>query len=138
MSTDNPTTAPIEIEVVPNGSEPAPQDPDYFYLSTPIQVDGKEFSRLRLNPRGVLTGKQFFTITNRYKRKFPEESSTTFNRYGSENFLSLFIAELNGIAPEDLFKLDYGDLPLMFFQAAAFHFGAGRKPNQAAPEKSEP
>lgn len=140
-----PAHEPIKIEpaenleVVTNGSEPAP-DPDYFELSSPITVEDKTLARLRLNPRGVLRGKQFFALINRYQRKFPEEARNTLNKYVSENFLSLVLAEINGIAPEDLYKIDYADLPLLFLQAATFHFGAGRTEAKKlpAPEKSEP
>jgi hypothetical protein len=74
-------------------------------------------------------------MVNRYQRKFPDEARQTSVKYVSENFLSLVLAELNGIAPEDLGKLDYTDLPLLFLRAASFHFGAGQ-PNQA-PDKNE-
>jgi hypothetical protein len=113
------------VEVLPNGSEPAQLDPNYYYLSEPIAIDDKSVSRLRINPRGVLKGRQFFDLVNQYQRKFPDESRGVISKYTSENFLALVIAKLNQIAVEDLYKLDYGDLPLMFMQAQTFHFGAG-------------
>jgi hypothetical protein len=116
-----------------NGEEP---DSDYFYLSSPIFIDGKEFTRLRMNPKGVLRGKQFFAIVDRYRRKFPDEARTSFNKFTSENFLSLVLAEINKIAPEDLYKVDYLDLPLLFLEAASFHFSGGAK-RAATPEEKE-
>jgi hypothetical protein len=125
--TDPQSAQPAEpaLEVVTE-TPLAELDPDYFYLSQSIDIDGQPVNRLRINPRGVLRGKQFFDLIGRYQRKFPEEARTSINKYVSENFLSLVIAQINEIAPEDLYKVEYGDLPLMFLQAATFHFGAGR------------
>ena len=116
-----------------NGEKP---DPNYFYLSVPINVDGKEFTRLRINPKGVLKGKQFFSLIGRYQRKFPDEARTAFNKFTSENFLSLVVGEINKIAPEDLYKVDYVDLPLLFLEASAFHFSGGAK-RATTPEGEE-
>jgi hypothetical protein len=119
-----------------NGDTP-PQDPDYFYLSSPITVDGKEFTRLRMNPKGILKGREFFRIVDRYQRKFPDEARSSFNKFTSENFLSLVLAEINKpLTPEDLYKLDYVDLPLLFLQAASFHFSGGAR-KAATPEDEE-
>jgi hypothetical protein len=125
----------VEVEASANGAEP---DNDYFELSTPIYVDGKEFKRLRINPKGILKGKQFFALIGRYQRKFPDEARTAFNKFTSENFLSLVLAEINRIAPEDLYKVDYLDLPLLFLQASAFHFAGGKRATAPAKEEESP
>jgi hypothetical protein len=109
---------------------------DYFYLSSPILVEGKEITRLLLNPKGILKGKSFFSIIRRYQNKFPDEARTSFNKFTSENFLSLVLAEINKIAPEDLAKIDYTDLPLLFLRAASFHFSGGVR-KAATPEETE-
>jgi hypothetical protein len=140
MSETVAETPPAEspnLEVVSSNGE-TEQDPNYFNLTTPIEVDGKQFNRLRINPRGILKGKSFFNLINRYQRKFPDEARATLNKYISENFLSLVLAEINQIAPEDLYKVDYGDLPLLFLQAATFHFGAGRETTTETAPKREP
>src|SRR6266436_988780 len=118
------------VEASDNGD--VEDEDDYFYLSTPISVDGREMTRLRLNPKGVLKGKQFFTLIKRYQSKFPDEARTNFNKFTSENFLSLVIADINKIVPEDLYKMSYEDLPLLFLRAASFHFSGG-KPKAAPP-----
>jgi len=102
-------------------------DARYFYLSAAINVDGKEISRLLLDPKGKLTGRDLFDLVRTYERRYPESSRTTFNKFISEPFLGLVIAKLNKITPEDLYKMAYEDLPLMFLQAGSFQFSGGRK-----------
>lgn len=120
---------PVEVNRLAEAPPPEEnsQDDNYFYLSEPIVVDGRSIDKLLVNPKSVLTGKQFFAVINRYNRKFPEEARSSFNKYVSENFLSLVLAEINKIAPEDLYKVSYADLPLLFLQATSFHFAGGRK-----------
>src|SRR5262245_49519358 len=114
---ETPVVLPPSAETsVKNGD--GENEDDFFYLTTPITVDGKEMKRLRLNPKGVLSGKAFFSLIQRYQRKFPDEARTNFNKFTNENFLSLVLAEINKIAPEDLYKIDYLDLPLLFLRAA--------------------
>jgi hypothetical protein len=117
---------PPEIEASSKNGD-GEKEGDYFYLSTPITVDGKEISRLRLNPKGILTGRSFFSLIAKYQRKFPDEVDTNLRKFANENFLSLVLGELNKIAPEDLYKVDYDDLPMLFIRAAGFHFSGGRK-----------
>jgi hypothetical protein len=132
MSADNLAVVPAgeageeispKLEVV---SPEAGNDVRYFYLSAPINVDGKEIKWLLLDPKGVLTGKDLFELLRTYQRKFPEDSRVTFNKFTSEVFLSLVVAKLNKITPEDLYKMHYEDLPLMFLQAASFQFSGGK------------
>jgi len=112
-----------EFEVVKDEN-----DPRYFYLSTPINVEGKEISQLLLDPKGKLTGRDLFELVRTYERRYPESARTTFNKFVSEPFLGLVIAKLNKIAPEDLYKMAYEDLPIMFLQAGSFQFSGGKKP----------
>jgi hypothetical protein len=128
------TLPPPEAPKASTNGEVENED-DFFYLSTPISVDGKELKRLRLNPKGVLSGRAFFSLIQRYQRKFPDEARTNFNKFTNENFLSLVLAAINKIAPEDLYKIDYLDLPLLFLRAASFHFSGGR--TATTPEKEE-
>jgi hypothetical protein len=110
---------PPPLEVPPVKPSPAPSlevssangddETDYFMLAEPISVDGRSIDRLRINPKGVLKGKQFFSLVQRYQRKFPDEARSNFNKFTSENYLSLVLAEINKIAPEDLYKLPYED-----------------------------
>jgi hypothetical protein len=130
-SPPKPVAEPAAV-VSSNGAHP---DSDYFYLSSPISVDGREFTRLLMNPKGVLKGRSFFTLIDKYQRKFPDEARTNFNKFTSENFLSLVLAEINKIAPEDLYKCAYEDLPLLFLQSASFHFSGGA-PRAATPEEA--
>jgi len=128
---------PNKLAVVPSSDEPQPDlevvspekgnDNRYFYLSSPINADGKEITYLLLDPRGKLTGKEFFEMIRLYQRKYPEDSRSTFNKFTSEAFLSLVIAKLNKITPEDLYKAPWEDLPLMFLQASSFQFSGGKK-----------
>jgi len=120
-----PVSPPVELEVVkPENAN----DPRYFYLSAPITADGKELAFLLVDPKGQLSGKEFFELIRLYQRKFPEDARATFNKFTSEAFLSLVIARLNKITPEDLYKAPYEDLPLLFLQAASFQFSGGKKP----------
>jgi hypothetical protein len=131
--TENLAVMPVPDESKPEQTEFEVVSPEkgndnrYFYLSSPINVDGKEIGYLLLDPRGKLTGKEFFEMIRTYQRKYPEDSRATFNKFTSEAFLSLVIAKLNKITPEDLYKAPWEDLPLMFLQAASFQFSGGKK-----------
>jgi hypothetical protein len=117
------TSPSPELEVV---SPEMGNDNRYFYLSSPIVVEGREIRWLLLDPKGSLTGKDLFELLRSYQRKYPEDSRVTFNKFTSEVFLSLVVAKLNKIVPEDLYKMPYEDLPIMFLQAASFQFSGGK------------
>jgi hypothetical protein len=121
-----PTPAPAaDVEVLPNGSEPAKLDPNFYYLSVPIEVEGRKLDRLRINPRGVLSGRNYFDLVAQFQRKFPDDARNVVTESASKNYLSMVIAKLNKIAPEDLYKCDYGDMTVLFLQCQTFHFGTG-------------
>jgi hypothetical protein len=129
MSADNLAVVPAGEETSPKFEVVSPEagnDVRYFYLSSSITVDGREIKWLLLDPKGVLTGKDLFELLRAYQRKSPEDARVTFNKFTSELFLSLVIAKLNKITPEDLYKMPYEDLPLMFLQAASFQFQGGK------------
>jgi hypothetical protein len=135
-STLSPPPTALAPEAVPvKPSADGDDETDYFKLAEPINVDGRSIDRLRINPKGVLKGKQFFSLVQRYQRRYPDEARSNFNKFTSENYLSLVLAEINKIAPEDLYKLPYEDLPVLFLRAASFHFSAGVR--QATPVESE-
>ena len=110
---DNPTTSD-------NGD-----DERYFILGKPLVIADRKLDRLLIDPRGTLAGKDFFSLIAEFRRQFPDLYRTTFNLYSEINFVSLVVAKLNKITPEDLYKLDYGDLPPLFLRAAAFHYSGG-------------
>lgn len=101
-------------------------DPRYFYLRKAIEVDGRELKFLMLDPDlGEFSGRDFFKLDALYRRKYPEEvarQSTPWQKYTSESYLSLVIAKLNKITPEDLYKVPYKELSKMFLQASPFQF----------------
>jgi hypothetical protein len=123
----------VELEVVKPENQ---NDPRYFYLKNPIDVDGREIRYLMLDPDlGGLRGRDHFQIGVTYARKFPDEISrqtTPWQKYLSENYLSLVIAKLNKIAPEDLFKVPFKDRSKLFMQAATFQFS--EEPTTTPPE----
>jgi hypothetical protein len=99
-------------------------EPGYFQLTTPLEThgeNGKTLTKLLIDPRGKLKGKDFFALVNRCKQKFPNEAKgDPYALYNGENFLALVIAKLNGITPEDLYTLPYEELPLLFMAAGPF------------------
>jgi hypothetical protein len=115
-----------EFEVVNDKDK---RDPDYYYLDTPIEVDGREIKVLRINHKGVLKGREWFALLAAHRRKFPEETNNgnPLYRYLEEGYLSMLIAKLNNITAEDVYKVDSGDLPLLFQNARLFQFSGASK-----------
>ena len=112
-----------EFEVVKPENE---NDPRYFYLRNPIDVDGRIIKYLAIDPDiGPLTGRDHFAINASYIRKYADEmllQTMPYQKYKSENYLSLVIAKLNKIAPEDLMKVGYKERAQLFTRAYLFQF----------------
>lgn len=118
-----------QAPATPAAEPPAADDDDYFLLKEPITVGDKTFDRLLINPK-KLGGKGFFGVVNAFQKRFPDIYRTSFNLYNEVHFLGLVIARLNRIAPEDLYKLDYTELPLLMLRASAFHYSGGATPKE--------
>lgn len=103
-------------------------DPRYFYLSKPINADGRELHYLLLDPEvKELGGRELMKLIATYHRRFPDEARSNIHpiqKYTSENFLSLVLAKLNGITPEDVYQVPYKQLTALFSRAGAFQFSA--------------
>ena len=125
-----PTASAPAPPTEPAPTEPEKQDPDYFYLATPIVIPNpkgdRTIDRLLINPK-KLGGKGFFAVVSAFSKLHPDEYRSAFNLYNNVNFMQLVIARLNKIVPEDLYKLDYTDLPLLMLRATAFHYSGGSK-----------
>jgi hypothetical protein len=131
-------------EAAPN-NEPAPQpateaefsivkpgdvrDPNFYYLAKAIDVDGKTISQIRLNPKGIISGRDWFMLLALWKRKYPEEVArgNPLHRYMEEGYLSLVLAKINKITPEDLYKIDPEELPTLYTEARVFQFSGANK-----------
>jgi hypothetical protein len=122
-----PQAANGELEVVKPENR---NDPRYYYLTNPISVDGRgEISAIRIDPKGIINGRDWFAILAQHKRKYPEEAArgNPLHRYLEEGYLSLVIAKLNKIAPEDLYKIDPEELPTLYTEARTFQFSGATK-----------
>lgn len=122
-----------ELEVVKPENR---NDPRFYYLSNAIEVDGRVLSAIRIDPKGVITGRDWFALLAQYRRKYPEEAGrgNPLHRYLEEGYLSLVIAKLNKIAPEDLFKIDPEELPTLFTEARTFQFSGATQQSTTATE----
>lgn len=131
MNETQPTESTQETEPATNGEvvEIAfdEEDTRYFYLAKPIQVGDRKIDQLLLDPK-ELGGRGFFAIVNEFRKTFPEIYRVSFNLYSEVSFLSMVIAKLNKITREDLYKLQYDELPILFLRASSFHYSGGRKP----------
>jgi hypothetical protein len=121
-----PTSTNAELEIVKPENR---NDPRYYYLTNPISVDGRELGAIRIDPKGIINGRDWFTILAQHKRKYPEEAGrgNPLHRYLEEGYLSLVIAKLNKITPEDLYKIDPEELPTLFTEARTFQFSGATK-----------
>lgn len=118
-----PSLRVVEPVVDPVAEE---DDSKYFYLSKPIQAGEKTLERLLLDPIG-LSGRKYFELTKRFRAEYPETFRSSFNKNSEEEFISLVIAELNEIAPQDLYKIPFNELPLLFLRASSFLYSGGVK-----------
>ncbi len=105
----------------------APTKPDiddqrYFKLSKPITVADKKITRLLVDC-SELTGTTYFNLVGRFRRECPDVYRSSFNKLGEETFLSYVVAELNPpMVVEDVQKITFKDLPILFLQLASFLF----------------
>jgi hypothetical protein len=115
-----------KTEVEPKEELDQPDD-RYFELLESITV-GKDIviSKILLDP-AELKGPVFFKITERfrkeYQQRYREAVSGVNSRFSDDIFLSYVIAELNPpMTVEDLQKVSFVDLDIMFLRAKAFAF----------------
>src|SRR5580692_4773120 len=95
---------------VPKQQSPiASDDLRYFKLTKPITVGAKTFDRLLLDA-SELSGNTYFSLVSRFRKEFPEEYRSSFNKLGEERFLSYIVAELNPpMIVEDVQKITFKD-----------------------------
>jgi hypothetical protein len=118
-------------------TETEERDPAYYYLDNPLVVHGgdkgdKTFDKLRIDPRGVLKGKDLLQAISTFQRKFATDSHNALNMYASPEFLAVVIAKLNGVTVEDIWGLPYEELPLLFLASAPFQYSGPAKKQSAA------
>jgi hypothetical protein len=103
------------------------EDPRYFVLKKPLVVVGanvkerKEIDRLLVDA-SELSGRQYFSLIEKFRTKHPETFRTSPNRLTEEVFLAMIVCELNGIAEADLYKLTFKEIPLLFYKTQGFMF----------------
>ncbi len=115
-----PETAPVVVKESP----PTTDDPRYFKLSKPITVGAKTLDRLLVDT-SELTGHSYFNLVARFRKECPEEYRTSLNKLTDEVFLSYVVAELNPpMVVEDVRKVTFKDLSVLFLQLVGFLFGA--------------
>ena len=115
------------LAVVPD-AEPEqktePDDPRYFKLSKPIKVGNDTFERLLVDS-SELTGATYFQLVGRFRKEYPDIYRTSINKLGEEVFLSYVVAALNPpMTAEDIPKLSFKDLPILFMAVQSFVYGA--------------
>jgi hypothetical protein len=104
-------------------------DPRYFRLSKPIKVGEKQFDRLLIDS-SELSGAVYFNLVGRFRKECNEVYRSSTNKLAEEMFLSYIVAELNPpMVVEDLRKLPFNDLPILFIQLQAFLFSARMQSN---------
>ena len=107
------------------------EDPRYFWLSEPISVAGKTIEKLLIDTSS-LRGPVYFKLAARFRTEHPAVYRTSFNKFGEEIFLSYVVAELNPpMIVDDLQKLDFNDLPMLFLRMQSFLY-AKRAAKEAA------
>jgi hypothetical protein len=98
------------------------EDPRYYQLAKPITVGSSVLSKLLLDPT-ELGGPVYFKLVARFRKEYPEIYRQSFNKLGEEIFLSYVIAELNPpMTVEDLAKVSFVDLPVLFMRVQALAF----------------
>ena len=121
-----------KISVVPKDPPPpepplpeiARDDPRYFFLSEPISVAGKSIDKLLIDTSS-LKGPVYFKLATRFRSEHPDVYRTSFNKFGEEIFLAYVVAELNPpMIVDDLQKLDFNDLPMLFLRMQSFLYAA--------------
>ncbi len=126
------TKIPEPDPIIPKEKKPEAEDTRYFKLSKPITV-GQKTLELVLVDASELTGNVYFNLVARFRKECPEEYRLSFNKLSDELFLSYVVAELNPpMVVEDVRKITFRDLPLIFMTLAGFLFGA--KPETSTKE----
>jgi hypothetical protein len=96
-------------------------------------IGNETVSRLLVDS-GELSGTTYFKIVGRFRKEYPEIYRTSLNKLSEETFMSYVVAELNPpMAPEDLGKVSFKDLPILFLSLLGFVYGA--KADTATEEK---
>ena len=99
-------------------------DPRYFKLSKPIKVNNQIFERLLVDC-GELPGAVYFDLVGRFRKEYPDIYRSSINKLGEEIFLSYVLAALNPpLAVEDVRKIAFKDLPIVFMAIQSFVYGA--------------
>ncbi len=124
-------TAPISV--TPSPVEDLKADDDRYYkLFRPITVGAKTFDRLLIDS-SELSGTVYFNLVSRFRKERSDIYRTSINKLMEETFLSYVIAELNPpMIVEDVQKIGFADLPLLFMSLQGFLFGA--RTEKTAPE----
>lgn len=118
--TSTHTESSGDQEVIP------PVDPDdsFFVLSHPIQVGDKTFDKLNINPKD-LPGDKYFQFVARFRKEYPDIYAMSPNKLNEEVFLTYIIAALNPpMTPEDMRKISFIDLPMIFMKCPSFIYRA--------------
>ena len=114
--------------VKPLEPEKKEDDPRYFKLSKPIAVGNQTFEQLLVDS-SELSGTTYFKLVGRFRKEYPEMYRSSINKLGEETFMSYVVAELNPpMAAEDVPKISFTDLPILFMALQSFVFGARTEP----------
>jgi hypothetical protein len=104
--------------------KPEAEDPRYFKLSKPIKVGNQTFEKLLVDS-SELSGTVYFQLVGRFRKEYPDIYRTSINKLGEEVFLSYVVAALNPpMTAEDIPKLSFKDLPILFMAVQSFVYGA--------------
>jgi hypothetical protein len=107
------------VSEVPESQE---EDVRYYKLAKPITVSGTVLDKLLLDPT-ELGGPVYFRLVARLRKEYPDIYRQSINKLGEEVFLSYIIAELNPpMTVEDLAKVSFVDLPVMFMHVLSLSF----------------
>jgi hypothetical protein len=106
--------------------EPAPEakeDTRYITLRKPITVGNRTIDKL-LCDVSDMSGEQYFRLVHRFRDENHYIFSTSLNKLGEDIFQGMVVAELNGIAFEDLRKLSFKDVHRVFQRVQNFLYSA--------------
>jgi hypothetical protein len=128
VAAEQASPPPAVTAVSPNGQ--SPPDDGWFDLTNPIFIGGgsaqRTLTRLRIDSRD-LDGIYFFQIDDEFREKYPDKYRTAINKVGELEVQKLVLCALNKIAPEDLFKIPFNELGLVFLNLARFLYLRPRK-----------
>ena len=102
--------APPSVPLLPTESEiEEARFARYLKLRKPITCGQVTLDRLLLDP-SELSGDTFFILDARFRNEHSFVYATSVNKTGESIFLSMILAELNGITVEDLRKVSFMEL----------------------------